>query len=903
MTGTNRWRKALACVTLAALAWTGVAVPVPGGTASAATPFSDVKPGHWAEKHIHKLALQGLLLGNVDGTYKPADPVTREQAVLIALRFLGLEDDVPEATMFPEFFEVSDYYKKYVNYAFRQNLLRSEEEFGLAQSEAGRHWGKAPATREWLARLIVRTIGKEAEATAKAGAGTGFADDARIGEEYRGYVRAAVDLGLIKGVTETEFRPQDIVNRATIATLFSRAQSVYPVAYSGQTSGILFERTPDRLTVLHEDGTMTDYTVSADTFFYRADAEAAASPDDMVTYGAVTVISRDGRVADYVELLDATPKVAAYEGTFLWLDENTQELFIRVGNERRQFAYDANHPPRVTDLEDQLLSLGDLETNMPVKVLVDTLRTPGRVVSVSVKLSAVNKTGKGTIVSVDAAARTVTVTDAEGNRETRSVAEEALITLDKRLMDLEMLQPGDVVTYTVKAGVITAITVNQRLARTVSGTLYDVDTGKKTILYRENGENKFIPYVSGVTVSIDGLENAGVLDLLEGDELLMTLDNENRVKAIKVTNRSVRLMSGATVVEFLASRNLLIVDDAEGGTHTFYLSPNVRYELDGEKLKADDGKNRLTRSQKLDIRYSGNTVYAVSFVTRYVGSLLEVDKTGQTLKLALENGTTVTIPYHSYAGVEVYGSDTYKDVGDLRYGDRITVVLDSSQSEAVLIKLEQKVQFEVVSVDSSGNKIRGKRGNQPVVEWTVGTQLPLLDSNGTPASVWAVPVGAHVNVTYMGQTPVQIKLVPVLVGRVVSVNVAAGTIELALWNGSVQTVSVGMSPVVQRDGGTASSLSSVREGDRIEIRQDEYERYILTVMSTLQKNVSYADAARRVLYWPASSPNDKSNFIPLHPQAYVHKDSTVLSLSELKNGDAVTIYVLRGQAMEIEKRN
>jgi len=903
MTSRIRWRKAVAGATLAAMVWAGAAVPAPGNVAYAATPFSDVKAGHWAEKHINKLSLQGLLLGNVDGTYKPASPVTREQAVVIALRFLGMDDDIPDAAVaFPEFFEVDDYYKKYVNYAFKQNLIRSEEEFSLAQNEA-KHWGKAPATREWLARLLVRTIGKEADAKAKAGAGTGFADDGRIGEEYKGYVRAAVDLGLIKGVTETEFRPQDIVNRATIATLFSRAQAVYPVAYSGQTSGILFERTPDRLTVLHEDGTMTEYAVSEDTLFYRADSETAAAADDMVTYGTITVISKDGRRVDYAELLDATPKVAAYEGTFLWLDESTQELFIRVGNERHQFAYDANRPPKVTDLENLSLSLSDLETNMPVKVLVDTLRTPGKVVSVSVRQSAVNKTGKGTIVSVDAKARTVTVADDGGNRETRSVAEDALITLDKRLMDLELLQPGDVVTYTVKSGIVTEITVNQRLARTVSGTLFDVDTGKRTILYRENGENKFIPYVSGVTVSIDGLENAGVLDLLEGDDLIMTLDNENRVKAIKVTNRSVRSMTGATVVEFLASRNLLIVDDAEGDTHTFHLSPNVRYELDGEKLKADDGQNRLARSKKLDIRYSGNTVYAVSFVTRYVGSLLEVDKAQQTLKLALENGTTVTIPYYSYTGVEVYGRDTYKEVDDLRYGDRITVVLDSSQSEAVLIKLEQKVQFEVVSVDSSGNKIRGKRGNQAVVEWTVGTQLPLLDSNGTPASVGAVSVGAHVNVTYMGQTPVQIKLVPVLVGRVVSVNAAAGTVELALWGDSVQTVSVGTSPVVQRNNGAASSLSAVREGDRIEIRQDEYERYILTVMSAMQKNVSYVDAAKRTLYWPASSPSDKSNFIPLHPQAYVHKDSTVLSLSDLKNGDAVTIYVLRGQAMEIEKRN
>lgn len=900
MTSMIRWRKAVAGATLAALVWTGAVVPAPGDIASAATPFSDVRAGHWAEKHINKLSLQGLLLGNVDGTYKPANPVTREQAVVIALRFLGMEDSIPDtAVAFPEFFEVGDYYKKYVNYAFKQNLIRSEEEFNLAQSEAGKPWGNAPATREWVARLLVRTIGKEADAAANAGAGTGFADDGDIGEAYKGYVRAAVNLGLIKGVTETEFRPKDIVNRATIATLFSRAQAVYPEAvYSGQTSGILFERTPDRLTVLHEDGTMTEYAVSADTLFYRADSETAASADDMVTYGTVTVISKDGRRADYVELLDATPKVAVYEGTFLTLNKNAGTITLLVGNDVQQFAYDANRPPKVTDLENQSLSLDDLETNMPVKVLVDTLRTPRKAVAVSVKQSAVNKTGQGTIVSVDTAARTVTVTDAAGNRETRSVAEDVLITLDKRLMELERLQPGDVVTYTVKAGVITEIAVDKQAVRTVSGSLFKVDPEDRTIAYKADGEIVVKFYRNDVSVTIEGLTDAGVSDLEEGDAITLTLDDEGNVQHIQVTNRSLQIMNGV-VGKYDAAFRSLIVTDGEGKNAHFFLAENVRYDVDGNRISAEDAVKRLTPGTRLHIGYSGGEkIYFISFITQYTGTVVEHQPSEKKIRLQLNDGSYVTVPYTSPT-VDIYGRNN-ETVGDVKVGDRVTVVLHPTQNAASAIRVEKVVQFEITSVDVSANKLTGKRPDGSTDWWVVGSSVPLLDAQGAAIPASALTTGSVVNVTYMGNTAVKVQVVPVVLGRVASVDAAAGSLKVVAFNGTVHEHTVLGSPIVYRGNTTLTSLASVQPDDRVEIRKDESGRTIVTIMDVQEKSFMKAEVSTRTLYWLKTTLSE-TNTVPYHPQVYVHDGDKTLSLSDLKYGDKIKIYSLRGTAMEIMK--
>jgi len=92
MTGAFRWFKKAACAALATLLLAGF-FPPGAQRAEAATPFSDVKDGHWAEKHINRLYLQGLITGYDDGTYRPSQPVSREEAVLIARRFRGKAED------------------------------------------------------------------------------------------------------------------------------------------------------------------------------------------------------------------------------------------------------------------------------------------------------------------------------------------------------------------------------------------------------------------------------------------------------------------------------------------------------------------------------------------------------------------------------------------------------------------------------------------------------------------------------------------------------------------------------------------------------------------------------------------------------------------------------------------
>ena len=56
------------------------------GSADGALSFSDVPGGYWAHDMIAKMAAQGVLQGDGDGTFRPEDPLTHREATLILQR-------------------------------------------------------------------------------------------------------------------------------------------------------------------------------------------------------------------------------------------------------------------------------------------------------------------------------------------------------------------------------------------------------------------------------------------------------------------------------------------------------------------------------------------------------------------------------------------------------------------------------------------------------------------------------------------------------------------------------------------------------------------------------------------------------------------------------------------------
>ena len=88
-------------------------------TASASNLFSDVNTGYWGEKYIYQLASQGIVMGN-NGKFRPNDPVTQQEAVTMAIRFLNLQvtDSTGASTALPTNIKVNNYFVPYVKLRF-----------------------------------------------------------------------------------------------------------------------------------------------------------------------------------------------------------------------------------------------------------------------------------------------------------------------------------------------------------------------------------------------------------------------------------------------------------------------------------------------------------------------------------------------------------------------------------------------------------------------------------------------------------------------------------------------------------------------------------------------------------------------------------------------------------------
>ncbi|MCC3376454.1 S-layer homology domain-containing protein [Cohnella sp. REN36] len=886
------------------LVWTGAGWPAPSASAASKTPFSDVAAGHWAEKHIAKLALQGLVQGD-KGKFNPTGILSRQDAVIIAIRFMGLEDQAKAsgASQFPSNFFVDEYAKPYVNYAIKEKLLTSEQ-FALADKETNKKWGKEPATREWISRLLVRAIGKETDAVAANGKATAFADNASIDTTLLGYVNVAVAEGLVKGVEGNKFDPKASVNRATIATLFSRAESKISVAYPGQAAGMVLSLAPDQISLLHTEGKTTSYKITDSTLFSSSDVETLTGADTVKLYGTAIVIGNSDGSAAYIELTDATAKAKTVQGKLVVVSTSKQEIKLLEGEDVHDYAYDAANLPSVTDAENNTIALGDLPANAEVTLLVDTYRTAGKVLAVKLKQSATTKNGQGTVVSVDANARTLLIKDAStGVQESRPVSPTATIQLsDGNYGKLDAVKAGDTVSYAIVNGSVTSLTVSKSVSSgIIEGTLFKIDTAAQTVQYTTSANpNKItgLVYQANVAVKIGGVKDASLADLLVGDPLVLTLDGEGKVATIEVASRSVQYANGAVISSYDNDAKVLVVKDAYGNPKVFNLGPNVRYDLNGTRITLEAAYGQLYKGKKVDISYSGSNIVSLSFVARYTGTVYENNTTSRILRVQLDNGTIVNLPYTNPT-VEIYGAG-YKSYSDVAVGFKVTVLLNATQDQAATIQVTRTIQAEVTAVDASSGKLSVKRPEGYADEWVIGSGVSLKDEDNNNVTLNKYVPGTLVNITFQGNTPVAVKSVSVVFGRVTAIDTYGAALEVQTGAATPVRITVGSNAAVVKTGTTYTALSTIQRDDRVEIRKDENDRNIITIIPSVRRFFGYADAATNTLYYKLDTSTQES-YVTLSPKVYLHKGTAIIPLTEFQADDAITVYVVRGKAMEISK--
>lgn len=214
--------------------------------------FDDIEEAAWALKFITEMRVKAVVRGDGNGKFRPNDPVTREEAITMAIRLMGLEEQAkaldPKTIQlgFEDADKVSAWALGNVAIALQKGLLNANDE----ELDP-----RKPASRLWVATLLVKAMGLDAEAQAKMNAQLAFKDAAEIPAEAIGYVAVAVERKLVNGYGDQTFKPNKPVTRAEMATLLGRTDDQLPATPErekktrDEVEGVLLTVGADSLTV------------------------------------------------------------------------------------------------------------------------------------------------------------------------------------------------------------------------------------------------------------------------------------------------------------------------------------------------------------------------------------------------------------------------------------------------------------------------------------------------------------------------------------------------------------------------------------------------------------------------------------------------------------------------------
>ena len=97
------------------------------GPATISNPFSDIPENAWYYNAVLGCAAAGYVTGYDDGTFKPADFITREQTFVILARVMGVGESATSAKEFPDGDMISGWARGYINSLVNGGVVQGYE--------------------------------------------------------------------------------------------------------------------------------------------------------------------------------------------------------------------------------------------------------------------------------------------------------------------------------------------------------------------------------------------------------------------------------------------------------------------------------------------------------------------------------------------------------------------------------------------------------------------------------------------------------------------------------------------------------------------------------------------------------------------------------------------------------
>ena len=535
-----------------------------------AASFPDMEGSQWdwARQTVEQLSDQGIIKGYTDGTYKPNNQVTNQEAFTLFARSVGVDASVNA--------DAVEYAKsRYENVAARYNTYAIKElcfmlyrdifteaqldEYLSAQRQ------NEPMLRHEAAILITRLLGGEEEVAGKYVYVLDFTDTDQIPTASKGYVEYVKDKGIMQGMDDGSFSPMTSVTRAQIAIMLQKSMDVMSLnAIEGSVTAV-----DTAAKTIAVDGNL--YTVDDDV---RIRLNGQNVGLDALSNGMEVVVTTSHANLWALDVTGSSPTPPVVEqtveGVYTSAQTDTRGTFLKV-----------------YDLDEGIASTKEYQAASNV-----TYTRAGKPASLSelkqgdyVTLSIAG----GLVIAVDAQPKTQEINGAvlddiitDGSpmikiRHSNSAYNGISFPVDNNVSvirnsknsDLRSLAIGDTLQLTVEYGTIVRIEATSS-NKSVEGTIEEINIGQSSysITININGQPQSYSLTRDTEILVDG-KTATIYDLRVGYHVNIRVESET-VTYIEVS--SVANPKSLTGTVELVNTSLgfinLKVTDASGAVST-----------------------------------------------------------------------------------------------------------------------------------------------------------------------------------------------------------------------------------------------------------------------------------------------------------------------------------------------
>ncbi|MFB6362429.1 S-layer homology domain-containing protein [Paenibacillus elgii] len=870
--------------------------------------FTDVGDQHWAVKHIAKLASLGVIEGYEKGEYRPENSVSQQEVIVMALRFMGLESEVMKSkagTALP--FSVDNFFKPYVAYAIDRGLINIQEETANG-TNAKTAWGAKEASREWVAKLVIRAIGKQEQANQQTQSSSSFTDSKDFSSWAADYINAAVSLKIVQGFEDNSFKPKDKVTRAQMATFLSRADKESSSRSSRVATGYVMELTDRKISVLNANGQTTEYTLSSDTVLYSGKDDSRISLSNIKLTNEVYLVQNQG-AALYIELTNDQQKMETYEGTLT--EVFVDRMMASIQRNGKNELYDLFPTVTVTDKDGRGLSLSSLTPGSIVELKRNTLLKESKISQIVLKQTPLSKSSEGTVLSLNKEQNQVTFLEqGTGLNESFALTTRTVVKLqDGSMADLSKLRVGDAVSYEVKANELQVVSIKKPadFSQSVEGTMASLSSDKRILTINKAGGSLGAYHIAdNAIISIDGLTNPSLFDIEAGDQLKMDLINDKIVK-ISVTSRSAKQFIYAEILSYDANSKVVTIKTESDGVGAYRLTDNTNIRYMGGPIQQSNfqssfvGNGNGNDRKRVDLKVSKDKIVQIETTMNVEGTIAQINTSNITNDLTIRTagGQNITFKVNYGAPVEMFNKAN-GTISDLKVGDAIRVTLTGNQDFVTNLMAKKTGVYKVLVTNPSTNQVTAKDETGSQLTFKVENNDQIINPGKQSRAFSDILIDEYVKASFSGTKLDNLQLLNSVRGKVTNVDVAAGTLTIQDFQGNIQVITVGQQFTIRQNANTSAALNTIKQNDRVEIIRDAKDKAIIQVATATKRTVSSYDTVLNQLLLKPTTNNDKTSY-NLFAKAYLHKGTQTVAPSTFMENEEVMVYVIDDKIFEIEK--